>query len=32
MVAVMMQNAAFKSDFASAKAELRNALGLAPSP
>ena len=28
MVAVMMQNAAFKSDFAAAKAELRNALEL----
>ena len=30
MVAVMMQNAAFKSDFATAKAELRTALGLTP--
>jgi acid phosphatase (class A) len=30
MVAVMMQNPAFKSDFAAAKAELRSALGLKP--
>ena len=30
MVAVMMQNAAFKADFAAAKAELRSALGLVP--
>jgi acid phosphatase (class A) len=30
MVAVMMQNPAFKSDFAAAKAELRGALGLKP--
>ncbi|HEY4266312.1 MAG TPA: phosphatase PAP2 family protein [Micropepsaceae bacterium] len=30
MVAVMMQNPAFKSDFTAAKAELRNALGLTP--
>jgi len=27
---VMMQNPAFKSDFAAAKAELRSALGLTP--
>ncbi len=31
MVAVMMQNSAFKADFAAAKTELRNALGLPPS-
>ena len=30
MVAVMMQDAAFKSDFAAAKTELRSTLGLAP--
>lgn len=30
MVAVMMQNSAFKNDFATAKAELRTALGLTP--
>src|SRR5438874_1226603 len=30
MVAVMMQNPAFKNDFATAKAELRTALGLKP--
>ena len=29
-IAVMMQNPAFRSDFDAAKAELRNALGLAP--
>ena len=30
MVAVMMQNAAFKRDFVAAKAELRSALGMTP--
>jgi acid phosphatase (class A) len=30
MVAVMMQNPAFKSDFAAAKGELRTALGMTP--